>query len=61
MARLIVETLFSNGLKMSEYEAYQLTDFPLIVYWACDKNNYGVISQIKLTNKYKEKLLTLYL
>ena len=23
-----------NGLKVSEYEVYWLTDFPLIIYWA---------------------------
>jgi len=42
MAELIVEMLFMcplfmtlrNGLKMSEYEVYWLTDFPLIIYWA---------------------------
>ena len=38
MAGLIVEMLFMlfslrNGLKMSEYEACWLTDFPLIIYW----------------------------
>jgi len=42
MAELIVEMhfmLFSayntayNGLKISEYEAYWLADFPLKIYW----------------------------
>ena len=41
MAGLIVEMLYMlslfmtlrNGLKMSEYEAYWLTHFPLIIYW----------------------------
>jgi len=40
MAGLVVEMLFSvynitlrNGLKMSEYEVYWLTDFPLMIYW----------------------------
>ena len=26
-----------NGLKMSEYEAYWLTDFSLMISWACTK------------------------
>lgn len=39
MAGLIVEILFMlfsvhNGLKMSEYEAYWLMGFPVIIYWA---------------------------
>ena len=45
MAELIVEMLFScslfimmyNGLKISEYEAYCLTDFPIIISWTCAK------------------------
>ena len=45
MAGLIVEilscyslfTTLLNGLKMSEYETYWLTDFPLIIYWVCTK------------------------
>ena len=43
MAELIVEMLFCsvfimlrNGSRMSEYEAYYLTDFPLINSWACN-------------------------
>jgi len=28
-----------NGLKMGEYKAYWLTDYPLINSWACAKNN----------------------
>jgi len=42
MAGLIVEMLVilffvRNVLKMSEYEAYWLTDFPLIIYWISAK------------------------
>ena len=45
MAGLIVEMLFMlclfitlhNGLKMSDYEVYWLTDFPLIIYCARTK------------------------
>ena len=46
MAGLIIERCFScyspfimlcNGLKMSEYEAYWLTDFPLMISLACAK------------------------
>ena len=41
IARLIVGILFilfyaitlCNGLKMSDYKEYWLTDFPLIIYW----------------------------
>ena len=29
---LVSNKLHHNGLKMSEYEAYWLTDFPLIIY-----------------------------
>ena len=42
MAGLIVEMLFMlfsiyNRLKMSDYEAYRLTDTPPIFCWACAK------------------------
>ena len=45
IAELIVEILsccspfimLRNGLKMSEYEVYWLTGFPLIISWACAK------------------------
>ena len=45
--------MLCNGLKMSEYEVCWLTDFPLIIYWACAKKIIMVISQKKQTNKYK--------
>jgi len=47
-----------NGLKMSEYELYWLTDFPLIISWHMPRNNYGDLSR-KQTNKHKEKLVIL--
>ena len=40
---------------MSEYEAYWLMDFPLIIYWL---NNYGDLKKSK-QNKCKEKLVIL--
>jgi len=63
MAKLIVEMLYllfsvPNTMKwaeMSEYEAYWLTDFPLIIYWVLAKKYiFMVISQEKQINKYME-------
>jgi len=52
----IVEMLFMlffvislrNGLKMSEYEAYWLTNFPLLIIGCVPRNNYG---DLKKANK----------
>ena len=39
--------MLCNVLKMSEYEAYWLTDFPLVI---APRNNYGDLSKIKKAN-----------
>ena len=44
--------MLCNGLKMSEYEAYCLTDFPLIIGWARAKKYIDLSKKSKQTNKH---------
>jgi len=53
--------LFSvyNTVQLSEYKVYWLTDFPLIIYWARAKNNYGDLS--KKANKQVQGKISNYI